>query len=80
MELRQGFEIEFIRVSSYEGMESTGRVQVAGGIDYNHLAGRDLLLVEDIIDTGTTLSYLIPTLMEKDKPVGVLCKNRRGDK
>lgn len=68
MELKQGFDTEFIRVSSYEGTESTGRVRVAGGIDYDHLAGRDLLLVEDIIDTGTTLSYLIPTLMEKDKP------------
>ena len=68
MELRQGFDTEFIRVSSYEGTESTGRVRVAGGIDYDHLAGRDLLLVEDIIDTGTTLSYLIPTLMGKEKP------------
>jgi hypoxanthine phosphoribosyltransferase len=68
MELRQGFDTEFVRVSSYEGTESTGKVRVADGIDYDHLAGRDLLLVEDIIDTGTTLSYLIPTLMQKEKP------------
>ncbi|KAL3908411.1 MAG: hypothetical protein SGILL_008493 [Bacillariaceae sp.] len=68
MDLRQGFDTEFIRVSSYDGTESTGKVNIAEGLDYNHLTGRDVLLVEDILDTGTTLSHLIPSLLQRESP------------
>lgn len=52
-------EISFIRLSSYEGTQSTGTVTIQSGIDQN-MAGRHIILVEDIIDTGRTLHKLIP--------------------
>ncbi|MGK3737560.1 MAG: hypoxanthine phosphoribosyltransferase [Bacillariaceae sp.] len=69
---RQGFSMEFIRVSSYEGMGSTGNVKM--GLldkDLEGLKEKHVLLVEDIVDTGTTLSHLIPILKEKVNPASL---------
>lgn len=63
--------MEFIRVSSYEGTESTGNVKIGGGIDLESLKGKHVILVEDIVDTGTTLSHLIPLLHEKANPASI---------
>ncbi len=54
-------EVEFIRARSYSGTESGGRVEVFG-LDRLSLAGRTVLLVEDIVDTGTTLAALLAGL------------------
>jgi len=55
-------EIDFVRVASYgAGIESSGRIQLTKDVETN-IKGRDLLVVEDIIDTGLTLSYLIEHL------------------
>ena len=51
-------EMDFIKVSSYEGMDSTGKVQNLMGLK-NDISGRDVILVEDIIDTGLTLKATI---------------------
>jgi len=52
-------ELAFMDVSSYgAGMESSGDVKILKDLDTT-VDGRDLLIVEDIIDTGRTLSYLI---------------------
>nr|WP_319216678.1 hypoxanthine phosphoribosyltransferase [uncultured Trichococcus sp.] len=52
-------ELDFMDVSSYgAGMESSGDVKIVKDLDTS-VEGRDLLIVEDIIDTGRTLSYLI---------------------
>ena len=52
-------ELDFMDVSSYgAGMESSGDVKILKHLDTT-VDGRDLLIVEDIIDTGRTLSYLI---------------------
>ena len=52
-------ELDFMDVSSYgAGMESTRDVKILKDLDTT-VDGRDLLIVEDIIDTGRTLSYLI---------------------
>ena len=66
-------EIEFIRLASYgSGQQSSGRVKVAVGKSLN-VAGRHVLVVEDIIDTGTTLNFLLENL-KKQKPASLkLC-------
>ena len=52
-------ELDFMDVSSYgAGMESSGDVKILKDLDTT-VDGRDLLIVDDIIDTGRTLSYLI---------------------
>jgi hypoxanthine phosphoribosyltransferase len=51
--------IDFIAVSSYgKGKNSTGEVKIVKDLD-EPLEGRDIILVEDILDTGLTLSYLV---------------------
>lgn len=51
--------IDFIAVSSYgKGTNSTGEVRIVKDLD-EPLEGRDIILVEDILDTGLTLSYLV---------------------
>jgi hypoxanthine phosphoribosyltransferase len=62
-------EIVFIRVASYEGTGSTGTVQEIMGLRED-VKDRDIILVEDIVDTGTTLHHLLPTL-EANKPASI---------
>lgn len=49
-------EIAFIRLSSYQGMKSTRKVKEIMGLTRD-VKGRNVVLVEDIIDTGTTMAY-----------------------
>lgn len=52
-------EMDFMDVSSYGGkMRSTGEVKIVKDLD-TKAEGRDLLIIEDIIDSGLTLSYLV---------------------
>jgi hypoxanthine phosphoribosyltransferase len=53
--------IEFIGVSSYEGTESTGHVRLTQDLSRD-IENEHVILVEDIVDTGRTLDYLINTL------------------
>uniref|UniRef100_A0AAV1VAH0 Hypoxanthine phosphoribosyltransferase n=1 Tax=Peronospora matthiolae TaxID=2874970 RepID=A0AAV1VAH0_9STRA len=55
------FTFDFIKVKSYEGLKSSGDVQVSGA-DLAKFKGKHLLLVEDIIDTGKTMTKLVPLL------------------
>ncbi|AUC24160.1 hypoxanthine phosphoribosyltransferase [Streptococcus uberis] len=51
-------EIDFMVVSSYHGgMTSSGEVKILKDVDTN-VEGRDIIFIEDIIDTGRTLKYL----------------------
>eukprot|EP00042_Codosiga_hollandica_P022848 m.87079 g.87079 ORF g.87079 m.87079 type:complete len:247 (+) comp50954_c0_seq1:225-965(+) len=54
--------IEFIRAKSYEGEESSGLVQIQGIDDLSDLKDRNVLIVEDIIDTGLTMQKILKTL------------------
>jgi len=54
-------EICFIKLASYKGTKSTGQVITAIGLDMD-IVGRHILIVEDIIDTGKTMSEFIPQI------------------
>lgn len=66
-------KLEFIRVSSYnDGTESSGEIKMKLDLK-DSIKGKDVIVIEDIIDTGRTLSYLIEYLKMK-KPNSVkLC-------
>lgn len=66
--------IDFMVVSSYGGANtsSTGLVKIVKDLDQD-LTGKDVLIVEDILDTGITLSHLVP-MLEMRRPNSVrLC-------
>ncbi|MEJ7821063.1 MAG: hypoxanthine phosphoribosyltransferase [Chitinophagaceae bacterium] len=54
-------EICFIKLASYKGIKSSGQVLTAIGLDVD-LVGRDIIVIEDIVDTGNTLSKFLPQL------------------
>lgn len=57
-------EIAFIRVKSYQGTETTGRVDEVLGMTTD-VYGRDVVIIEDIVDTGITIDKLIKILTLK---------------
>ncbi|HJV66105.1 MAG TPA: hypoxanthine phosphoribosyltransferase [Geomonas sp.] len=59
--LRIPVRVDFVKLSSYDGTMSSGQVQLTKDLD-SEVAGRDVLVVEDIIDTGLTLSFLVDLL------------------
>ena len=59
-------EMDWMAISSYgSGTQSSGVVRILKDLNTN-IAGRNVLVVEDIIDTGLTLSYLISNLRSRD--------------
>ena len=66
--------IDFMVVSSYGGANttSTGLVKIVKDLDQD-LSGKDLLIVEDILDTGITLSHLVPMLKLRNPASVRLC-------
>ena len=60
-ELSCDCQITFIKASSYKGMESTGSLSTLIGINED-ITGRDIIILEDIIDTGHTLAKIIPSI------------------
>lgn len=57
-------EICFIKLASYKGTKSTGHVITAIGLDMD-IIGRDVVIIEDIVDTGKTLSEFLPQLQHQ---------------
>jgi hypoxanthine phosphoribosyltransferase len=79
--MKTPIQLEVMQVSSYAGTESTGNVIVKKGLDTD-ITGKDVLIVEDIIDTGYTLKYLkeyLQSLNPKTLKIAVLAdkKERR---
>lgn len=54
-------EICFIKLASYKGTKSSGHVITAIGLDMD-IIGRDVIIVEDIVDTGKTLNEFLPQI------------------
>ena len=57
-------EICFIKLASYKGTKSTGQVITAIGLDTD-VVGRHIVVLEDIIDTGKTMSEFLPQLQNQ---------------
>ena len=57
-------QLAFVKISSYEGTQSTGKVQQQMGVDFD-IEGRDIIIVEDILDSGNTLYFLTEYLKTK---------------
>ncbi|MFC1932021.1 hypoxanthine phosphoribosyltransferase [Chloroflexota bacterium] len=66
-------EVEFVRLSSYgRGKESSGKIKVVQGL-HSQVRGREVLVIEDIVDTGLTVAFLLNYLRRK-KPASLkLC-------
>jgi len=57
-------ELCFIKLASYKGMKSSGNVVTAIGLE-DDLFGKDVIIVEDIVDTGKTLHNFLPKLQHQ---------------
>ena len=62
-------EISFVKFSSYEGADTTGTVKQVMGLNES-IEGRDVIIVEDIVDTGLTMHKMLELLSES-KPASL---------
>ena len=67
--IRIPMRVDFLVVTSYAGKPTTGKVKMVTDLTED-IAGRDVLLVEDIVDSGLTVQYLIKTLLKR-KPKSI---------
>lgn len=63
--MKTPIQLEVMQVSSYSGTESTQKINVKKDLDHS-IEGKDVLIVEDIIDTGYTLKYLKEYLLTQN--------------
>lgn len=68
-EIEHTCEVAFLRVSSYQGTQTTGEVKKVFGLDKS-IQNRDIIIVEDIIDSGITLERIIHDL-QKENPSSI---------
>ena len=54
-------EISFVKLASYQGTTSTGKIKEVLGINEN-LSGRDVIIVEDIVESGQTMKQMVESL------------------
>jgi len=54
-------EVSFVKLASYQGTMSTGKIKEAIGINED-LTGRHIVIVEDIVETGRTIQHMIDSL------------------
>lgn len=62
-------ELSFVKLSSYEGTSSTGKVKSLLGLN-GSIEGRHVIIVEDIVDTGESIAHMIADL-ESRKPASI---------
>lgn len=66
-------EVDFVILSSYgSGTESTGKVKVICGLEQS-IEGRDVIIVEDIVDSGITLNHFLDDLQKQNPASLKLC-------
>ena len=70
--IKNNIQFEFIEVSSYEHNESTGKIKLNKDIT-SSIEGKNVIVIEDIVDTGRTLSYLKEHLLQKNPASLKIC-------
>lgn len=65
-------EIDFLSITSYNNRQSSGVVRLNGDLTIN-IEGRDVLVVEDIIDTGRTIGYILENLKTRKPRSLAIC-------
>lgn len=63
--------LDYIRISSYNGTKSSGKVELVQDLKFD-VKDRTVVIVEDIIDTGVSMNYLVKHLEEKYHPKRVI--------
>ncbi len=64
--------LAFVKISSYEGTQSTGSIKQHLGIDFD-IEGKDIIIVEDIVETGHSMNYLLDYLRERNPASIAIC-------
>jgi hypoxanthine phosphoribosyltransferase len=62
-------EVSFVKMSSYEGLTSTGKVEELIGLNTD-IEGKKVIIIEDIVDTGVTIDKIIK-LLESHSPADI---------
>ncbi|MDE5947471.1 MAG: hypoxanthine phosphoribosyltransferase [Prevotella sp.] len=65
-------EISFVKLASYQGTTSTGKIKEVIGINED-LAGRDIIIVEDIVESGLTMKRMIESLGTRNPASVSIC-------
>jgi hypoxanthine phosphoribosyltransferase len=68
-EINIASELTFVKVSSYKGDKNSGKIKEELGVNMS-LKDRDVILVEDIVDSGKTLRYLLD-MINKENPASI---------
>ncbi len=62
-------EISFVKLASYEGVQSTGKIHEMIGLNID-ITDRPVIIIEDIVDTGLTMAHMLETL-KKHNPKSI---------
>ncbi len=65
-------QVSFVRYTSYEGLESTGEVTKVMGFP-DRCTGRDVIIVEDIVDSGISMEFMIKELKKREPASIAIC-------
>ncbi|GAB4107589.1 hypoxanthine phosphoribosyltransferase [Echinicola sediminis] len=68
-EIEEPLQVSFVKIASYSGTSSTGRVKEVVGLAES-LKGRHVLIVEDIVDTGLSMAHLMG-MVKAQEPMSV---------
>lgn len=72
LKMKTKMKYEFMTISSYEGTESTGQIRLVQDLRES-IEGKDVLILEDIVDTGRSMAYLLEYLKSKKPNSLKLC-------
>ena len=63
-------EIEFVKLTSYSGMQSTGKINILLPLNEELVKNRDIIIIEDIVDSGLTMDFFV-SYVKAQEPASV---------